>query len=77
MDRVHETFSRSRRKSIRQASNELQTPRSTVNDIIHKGLRLRAYKIQILQKLKPNDHLARWEVADEMINRMELNSDFI
>ena len=51
MDRVRESFSRSPRKSIRQASRELGVPRSTVHNIAHKRLRLRAYKLQLLHHI--------------------------
>ena len=36
VDRVRESFSRSPRKSIRQACRELGVPRSTVHDTVHK-----------------------------------------
>ena len=53
---VRVAFHRSPRKSIRVASNELAIPRSTVHKVLHKRLRLHAYKLQIIQALKPNDH---------------------
>ncbi|KAJ4443389.1 hypothetical protein ANN_05057 [Periplaneta americana] len=49
---VRQTFQRSPRKSIRRASSELGIPKSTVHNIVHKRLRLRAYKIQLVQKLQ-------------------------
>ena len=47
-------FHRSPRKSILVASNELAIPRSTVHKVLHKRL---AYKLQIVQALKPDDQL--------------------
>ena len=41
---VRVAFHRSPRKSIRVASNELAIPRSTVHKVLHKRLRLHAYK---------------------------------
>ena len=45
VDAVHVTFYRSPRKSIRVASNELAISRSTVHKLLHKRLRLHAYKL--------------------------------
>lgn len=73
VDCVRDSFSRSATKSIRQASNELLIPHSTFHDIVHKQLHLHAYK---LQDLKTNDYRTRWEFSAEMINRIEVNSNF-
>ncbi|GFV64798.1 DUF4817 domain-containing protein [Trichonephila clavipes] len=69
---IHEAESR---WSIRQASNELQIPRSTAYDIVHKRLRLRAYKLQLLHLLKLKDHSARLEFSTEMMNRIGVDSN--
>ena len=63
VNRIRETFQRSPRKSIRAASLQLQIPRSTVHDVLHKRLRLRAYKIQMVHAIKPNDKVARMNFA--------------
>ncbi|PSN39385.1 hypothetical protein C0J52_26129, partial [Blattella germanica] len=55
VDQVRESFTRSPHKSIRQASRELQIPRSTVHKILRKRLHLRAYKLQLFHQLKPDD----------------------
>ena len=59
VDAVRVEFHRSPRKSIRVASNELAIPRSTVHKVLHKRLRFHAYKLQIVQALKPDDHPRR------------------
>ena len=59
VDAVHVAFHRSPRKSIPVASNELAIPRRTVQKVLHKRLRLYAYKLQIVQALKPDDHPRR------------------
>jgi hypothetical protein len=69
--RVRESFSRSPRKSIRQASRELGVPRLTDHDIVHKRLHLRAYKIQLLHHIKPEYHCKRTDFAVEMLSRIE------
>ena len=51
VDAVRVAFHCSSRKSIRVASNELAIPRSTVHKVLHKRLRLHAYKLQIVQAL--------------------------
>ena len=63
VDAVHVAFHRSPRKSIRVASNELVIPRSTVHKVLHKRLRLHAYKLQIVQALKPDDHIMASDYA--------------
>ena len=61
---VYVAFHRKPRKSIRVASNELAIPRSTVHKVLHKRLWLQAYKLQIVQALKPDDHPRRAAVAN-------------
>jgi hypothetical protein len=68
---IHEAFQRSPRKSIRRASRELRIPRSTVHDAVHKRLRFRAYKIQVVQKLRENDKPVRHTFALQMLSRLD------
>ncbi|GFW33073.1 DUF4817 domain-containing protein [Trichonephila clavipes] len=68
---------RSPDKSIRQASNELQILRSVVHDIVHKKLRSRTYKFQLLHHFKPKDHCTRLESTFGMMNRIGVNSNFL
>ena len=56
VDTVCVAFYHSTKESIRVASNELAIPRNTVYKVLHKLLRLHAYKLQIVQALKPDDH---------------------
>ena len=67
VDAVRVAFNRSPRKSIRVASNELAIPRSTVRKVLHKRLRLHAYKLQIVQALKPDDHPRLAAVANLLL----------
>ena len=75
VDAVRAAFHRSPRKSIRVASNELAIPRSTVHKVLHKRLRLHAYKLQIVQALKPNDHPRRAAFAEEILQRIDDDND--
>jgi len=77
VDRVRESFSRSPRKSIRQASREIGVPRSTLHDIVHKHLCLRAYKLQLLHHIKSDDHRKRTDFAVEMLSRIEENDNYL
>ncbi|GBM91196.1 hypothetical protein AVEN_184532-1 [Araneus ventricosus] len=52
---VRQSFHRSPTKSTRQASRELQIPQTSLVRILHKRLRLHAYKVHIVQDLQPND----------------------
>jgi hypothetical protein len=52
---IREALQRSPRKSVRADSLQLQIPRSSVHDVLHKGLRLRPYKIQIIRALKSHN----------------------
>ena len=50
--RVQASFVRSPRKSIWRASKELNMPKSTVHDVVHKRLLLRCYKLQFLHAIQ-------------------------
>jgi hypothetical protein len=51
---IREAFQRSPCISMRAASLQLQIPRWTVHDVLHKRLCLIAYKIQMIHALKPS-----------------------
>ena len=51
IERVRQAFQRSPMKSIHTAARQLGLPRSTVHKVLHKNLRLFAYKVQMLQVL--------------------------
>jgi len=48
---IHEAFQRSPHKSVCQARSQLGLPCSTVHDVLHKMLKLHAYKLQLCQKM--------------------------
>jgi hypothetical protein len=60
VNHIREAFQRSPRKSIRAASLQLQVTRSTVHDVLHKRLCLRAYEIQTIHALKLSDLAAHF-----------------
>jgi len=55
VDHVRESFLRSPRKSTRRAGQESKVPQSVVSKILSKHLRLHPYKLQLVQKLHPED----------------------
>ena len=77
VDAVRAAFYRSQRKSIRVASNELAIPRSTAHKVSHKQLRLHAYKLQIVQALKPGNHPRRAAFAEEILKRIDDDNDYL
>ncbi|KAJ9581916.1 hypothetical protein L9F63_003736, partial [Diploptera punctata] len=74
---VQAAFERSPRKSLRRASRELQIPKSTLQRIVHKRLKLHAYKVQLVQRLEPNDMPKRVEFANTMLDRLGADPDFM
>jgi hypothetical protein len=74
---MQEAFQCSPRKSIHCASRELRIPWSTVHDVVHKTLRLRAYKIQLVQKLRENDKPVRHTFTLEMLSRKDDDDAFM
>ena len=74
---VHTSFQRSPSQSTRRAARELQVPQRTVVDILHKRLQFRAYKLQILQALHPNDRPQRTAFAEEILERIDADNDYL
>ena len=77
IERVRQGFQRSPMKSIRTAARELELPPTTVQKVLHKRLRLYAYKVQMLQRLQPNDKPKRKEFADNMLQRISEDEEFL
>ena len=55
IESVQVAYTKSPRNSIRGASTQLQIPHSTIHKVLHRNLRLYAYKVQLLKTLKPED----------------------
>ena len=77
IERVRQAFQRSPMKSIRTAARQLELLRSTVHKVLHKNLRLYAYKVQMLQELQPNDMPRRKEFAVNMLQRISEDEAFL
>ena len=77
IESVSQAFSRSPMKSIHTAARQLELPPTTVHKVLHKRLRLHAYKVQMLQRLQPNDKPKRKEFADNMLLRISEDEEFL
>jgi hypothetical protein len=74
---IHTVFQRSPSKSIRQALKELYVPRTTVHWVLHKQLRLFAYKVQVTQELKPDDKPKWLDFTIDMLYRIDMDPGFL
>ena len=77
IERVRQVFQRSPIKSIRTIARQLELSRSTVHKVLHKNLRLYAYKVQMLQALQPNDMPRRKEFAMNILQRISEDEAFL
>ncbi|KAJ4451882.1 hypothetical protein ANN_03360 [Periplaneta americana] len=74
---VQAPYERSPRKSSRRISGELQVPKSTLQRIVHKRLKMYAYKVQLMQHLEPDDKPKRVEFTNTMLDRLGADPDFM
>lgn len=77
IENVRRSFVRSPRKSIRQAARELGMTRSTVHKVLRRRLQFHAYKLQILQEIKPDDRPKRESFGIDMLNRIDDDEHFL
>lgn len=77
VDRIRASCLRSPKKSLTRRSLLLGLPRSTVHKVVHKRLRLTAYKIQLLHHIKPADKIKRFDFAVSMLDKIEENNNFL
>jgi len=77
VDAAREAFQRSPGKSTRRASNELRVPQSTAVKILQKRLKLFAYKVQIVNSLRPDDGSRRASFATEILRRIDEDNDYL
>ena len=71
VESVEETFVRSHQKSTHRPSRELQMPQSSVWGILLKRLRVKGYRLQLLQALNPQDHNLRFHICVDFQQRLE------
>jgi len=71
VERVRETFVRSPQKSTTRASQELQMSQSSVWRILRKRLRVKGYRVQLLQALNPQDYSLRLHFCLDFQQRLQ------
>lgn len=62
---VNESVAEDTEMSIIRRSQQVVVDGSTIWPIVHQDSGLKVYKVQIIQELKPLDHLKRWIHWDE------------
>ncbi|KAK9729989.1 Helix-turn-helix domain (DUF4817) [Popillia japonica] len=74
IERVREHFTAQPSTSNSRASQELEIPRTTLRRILKQDLKMKPYKIQINQPLRPFDMERRFDFANKIIERIENGS---
>ena len=77
IENVSQAFRCSPMKSIRTAARQLELPHSTMHKVLHKNLRLYAYKVQMLQALQPNNMPGQKEFAVNMLQQISEDEAFL
>jgi len=70
LKRVRDAFVRSPQKSTTRACRELQISQSSVWRILRKRLRVKGFRLQLLQALNPQDHNLRLRFCLEFQQRL-------
>jgi hypothetical protein len=63
--------------STRHRFQELNVSRTSLRRILHKDLVMNAYKVSIVQKLKPHDNPMRFRFAQWSENRLAQDEHFL
>ena len=77
VERVRQSCIRSPKKSIARRSVTLGIPKTTIQNVLQKRLRLHAYKIQLKQEIKPDDRPKRVKFATFMLNTIDEDETFL
>lgn len=64
-------------KSICWCSQQLNISRTSMKQILKEDLHLWAYKIQLTQELKPNNHEKHWAFANWVLAKQRVDNNFI
>jgi hypothetical protein len=68
VERLRESCLRNPKKLIARRNLELGIPKTTIQNVLHKSLRLHAYKIQLRHEIKEADRPKRVKFAVTMLN---------
>ncbi|PNF38720.1 hypothetical protein B7P43_G14368 [Cryptotermes secundus] len=76
VEAVQASVLRSPHRSVRKVAAAVTVSRRSVQRILHE-LKFHPYKLQLVQELKPNDHLLRRQFCEAIMNKTDENPDFI
>ena len=74
---VRDSVIASPKKSVRRRSQQMDIKKSSVHRILTKDLHMNAYKIQLTQELKPNDHSERRNFAEWVLGMQQVDENFV
>ncbi|VVC37581.1 Protein of unknown function DUF4817,Domain of unknown function DUF4371 [Cinara cedri] len=77
IERVRQSFVRTPQKSTRRAGLELDLPHSTVWRVLRRRLTLKAYRLQLLRVLLPEDKQKRIDFCDFISEKRGENESFV
>jgi hypothetical protein len=73
VEETREKFEENRRLSLSQASQQLQICETTVRNILHKDLKMKAYKFQVFHKIPDYSFGMRFDFANIIIDKVDKN----
>lgn len=73
---VRQSVAEAPKTSIRHRSQQLDISRSSLQRILTKDLHLHAYKDQLTQELKPDDHRVRRDFVNWILEQQQVDVDF-
>lgn len=71
VEKIHDAFEGSPRKSTRRASRELAIPQTTVWRVLKRRLHMKPYKLSLVQALTNNDKEMRRTFCESMLEMVE------
>jgi len=77
IERIRQSCIRSPKNSIARRNVKLWIPKTIIQNVLHKRLRLHAYKIQPKQLFKPDDRPKCVEFATFMLNAIDEDETFL
>ena len=77
VERIRRSCVRSSKKSIAKRSLQIGVPKSIIQNVFHKRLCLRAYKLQFRHHIKPTERPKRVHFATDMLNKIDDDERFL
>jgi hypothetical protein len=76
-ERIRVAFQRRPKRSVRHVSCQLQIPKSTLRDVVHRRLNLRAYKIPLVQDIQPCDKPQSVNFVTFMLEQLTADDSYL